>query len=67
MPSDQERAPDLIVRADDWSYGLRCGECSRLLNDGDPYGEYLTGMVQDIPAVMIVCGSCDGQHTIITD
>lgn len=59
MPSDQDCAPGLIVRAEDWPYGLRCGECCRLLEDGDRYAERLTGMVDDVPAVMIVCPSCD--------
>lgn len=50
--------PGLIVRAEDWPHGLRCGECSCLLEDGDRYAERLTGMVDDAPAVMIVCRPC---------
>ena len=49
---------DLIVRAEDWPYGLRCGECHRLLKDGDRYAKRWDGMVGDIPAVMIVCDPC---------
>jgi hypothetical protein len=68
MPSDQGCSPDLIVRAQDWPYGLRCGECSRLLEDGDRYAESLTGMAGDTPVVKIVCCPCDeDQHTIFTD
>ena len=59
MPNDQDCAPGLIVRAADWPHGLRCGECSRPLKDGDRYAERLTGMVDDVPAVMIVCCPCD--------
>jgi len=59
MPGEQDCAPVLIVRAEDWPYGLRCGECYRLLKDGDRYAEKLTGMVDDMPAVMIVCRPCD--------
>ena len=68
MPNDQGCAPDLIVRAEDWPYGLRCGECHRAMVDGDRYAERLTDMIGDIPAVMIVCCPCDeGQHTITAD
>lgn len=48
----------LIVRAEDWPHGLRCGDCARLLKDGDGYSERLTGMIGDVPAVMIVCIDC---------
>jgi hypothetical protein len=58
MPSERDCAPGLIVRAKDWPYGLRCGECSRLLKDGDCYAERWTGMMHDRPAVMIVCSRC---------
>jgi hypothetical protein len=68
MPSDQDCAPDLIVRTQDWPHGLRCGECDRVMNDGDRYAKQLVGMAGDTPVVMIVCCPCDeGQHTIITD
>jgi hypothetical protein len=59
MSSDQGCASDLIVRAKDWPYGLRCGECSRVLEDGDRYAERLTGMVGGTPMVKIVCCPCD--------
>ena len=59
MPSDQGCAPDLIVRAEEWPYGLRCGECARVLDDGDRYAERLMGMVGDTPMVKIVCCPCD--------
>lgn len=49
----------LTVRAADFPHGLRCGECKRLLNDGDPYAESLTGMIGEIPAVMLVCVPCE--------
>ena len=39
--------PNLTVRAADWPHGLRCGQCSRLLEDGDGYAERLTGMIGD--------------------
>jgi hypothetical protein len=55
MPSDQ----GLIVRARDWPHGLRCGDCCRVLRDGDRYAERLTGMAEDTPVVMIVCRPCD--------
>lgn len=48
-----------IVREADFPSGLRCGECSRLLREGDQYAERLTGMIEDIPAVMIICVPCD--------
>lgn len=52
-----ERAA-LTVRAGDWPHGLRCGECSRLLEHGERYSERLTHMIGDVPAVMIVCLTC---------
>jgi hypothetical protein len=67
MSSDQGCAPDLIVRAEEWPHGLRCGECALLLREGDPYGERLTGMVGEFPAYMIVCRPCgEGRHTMGT-
>lgn len=60
MSNDQGCASDLIVRAEDWPHGLRCGECRNVLLAGDRYAERLTGMVGKIPAVMIVCRPCDG-------
>ena len=48
----------LIVRDADWPHGLRCGECSRLLEDGDRYSERLTDFIGETPAVMIVCVPC---------
>jgi hypothetical protein len=48
------------VRAEDWPHGLRCGDCSRLLSDGDHYAERWTGMVGEVPAVLIVCVACAG-------
>jgi hypothetical protein len=64
VTSDQG-SRELIVRSEDWPHGLRCGECCRLLRDGDGYGERLSGMVGDFPAYMIVCHSCDQEwHTI---
>ena len=54
---------DLIVRDADYPYGLRCGECSLLLRDGDRYSERLTDFIGDIPAVMIVCVPCAGGET----
>lgn len=50
---------DLIVHDKDWPYGLRCGECSRLLEDGDRYAERLMSMVHEVPVVKIVCVPCD--------
>jgi hypothetical protein len=60
-PGDRVTPETLIVRDEDWPYGLRCGECCRVLRDGEPYAERLTGMVEDVPAVMIVCIRCDTQ------
>ncbi|HUZ56030.1 MAG TPA: hypothetical protein VMU94_26330 [Streptosporangiaceae bacterium] len=66
MPGDRSGNPEaLIVRAEEWPWGLRCGQCSRPLEDGDPYAERLTGMVSEFPAYMIVCCPCGGQHTIM--
>jgi hypothetical protein len=48
-----------VVRADDFPHGLRCGECCRVLRDGDPYAERWTGMMGEFPACMIVCAACD--------
>ena len=67
MSSEPGCAPVLIVRAEDWPYGLRCGECSRVLEDGDSYAESLTGMIGDTPMVKIVCCLCGGQHTTFAD
>lgn len=62
--SEQGCVPDLIVRAEDWPHGLRCGECCRVLRDGDPYRERLTGMMGEFPAYMLVCRPCgEGRHT----
>jgi RNase P subunit RPR2 len=47
-----------IVRAEDWPHGLRCGECSRPLADGDRYSERLIAMAGEVPIVRIVCTSC---------
>jgi hypothetical protein len=67
MSGDQGCMPDLIVRTEDWPHGLRCGECGRLLHDGDPYHERLTGMMDEFPAYMIVCRPCgEGRHAIST-
>ncbi len=64
---EHDQVPELIVRADDWPHGLRCGECGRLLRDGDAFDERLTGMVGEFPAYMIVCRPCgEGRHTIAT-
>jgi hypothetical protein len=52
-------ATGLLVHSEDWPHGLRCGDCCRLLGDGDRYAERLTGMVGDVPAMMIVCIACD--------
>lgn len=49
----------LLVRDEDWPHGLRCGECSRLLEDGDRYAERLMEMVGDTPLLKIVCIPCD--------
>ena len=48
----------LIVRAEDFPHGLRCGGCCRVLHEGEPYAERWTGMTEDVPAVMIVCVAC---------
>ena len=62
--SEQGCVPDLIVRVSDWPHGLRCGECCRVMHEGEPYNERLTGMVDEVPAYMIVCRPCDeGRHT----
>jgi len=56
-----------MVRAEDWPYGLRCGECSHPLEDGDRYAERLTGMVGEVPIVKIVCCPCDETAHGLTD
>lgn len=56
-PVDSEA---LIVRASDWPRGLRCGECCRVLHDGEPYAERWTGMMTEFPAYMVVCVTCEG-------
>ena len=48
----------LVIRAADWPWGVRCGECSRLLRDGDRYSERLEGMAGDTPVVLITCARC---------
>lgn len=57
-------APDLIVQSEDWPHGLRCGNCKRVLHNGDKYAERWTGMVCEMPAVLIVCRPCEERHTI---
>jgi hypothetical protein len=57
-------APDLIVRSEDWPHGLRCGDCKRVLRDGDGYAQRWTGMVGEVPAMLIVCRPCEQRHTI---
>jgi hypothetical protein len=59
MPDDQDDAPGLPVRAEDWPCGLRCGDCRRPLEHGDRYAERLTGMAGEFPVVVIVCCPCD--------
>lgn len=49
---------ELIVRAEDWPFGLRCMDCDALLEAGMPYSERLTGMVEQDPLVEIVCVPC---------
>jgi RNase P subunit RPR2 len=67
MANEQDCAPDLVVRAEEWPHGLRCGECCRLLHDGDPYRERLTGMMGEFPAYMTVCRPCgEGRYTAST-
>lgn len=67
MACDGRCAGDLIVTAEEWPHGLRCGDCCRLLRDGDGYAERLTGMVAGFPAYMVVCRPCGGgQHTTTT-
>ena len=55
--------PGLLVRDEDWPHGLRCGACSRLLEDGDRYSEQLTHMAEDVPVVMITCVPCAMQES----
>lgn len=62
MSSGQGCASDLRVRAGDWPYGLRCGDCNRLLRNGERYAEQWNGMVGEFPAVVIVCRPCAAAH-----
>lgn len=39
-------------------YGLRCMECSKVLEFGDEIAERLVGMIDDGLVVEIVCGAC---------
>lgn len=45
-------------RDGDWPHGLRCGECSRLFEDGMPISEQIDNMIEDIPCVVPVCVPC---------
>jgi hypothetical protein len=48
----------LVVRAEDWPYGLRCGECHREMTDGENYSRRLSGFVEDAPVSVVVCVPC---------
>lgn len=53
----------LIVRAEDWPWGLRCMDCHQELSEGDIYSERLSGIADgdvDHPLFIaqIVCVSC---------
>jgi hypothetical protein len=49
---------DNIVHAEDWPHGLRCIDCHDLIEDGSPYSERLTSMIEGTPVVEIVCVPC---------
>lgn len=43
---------------EDWPHGLRCAECSCLIEEGDRYSQRLSSFQDDIPVVLIVCVTC---------
>ena len=48
----------LVVRTEEWPHGLSCMDCDVMLNEGDPYSERLTEIVDGIPLVEITCVTC---------
>lgn len=39
-------------------HGLTCMDCEKQVVSGDEVAERLVGMVQEVPMVEIICGSC---------
>jgi RNase P subunit RPR2 len=39
-------------------HGLRCMDCDVVIKYGDEIAERLSGMIEDIPCVEIICGEC---------
>lgn len=48
----------LTIDRAEWPHGIRCMDCREKLNDGDPYTERLSGMVQETPVTEVVCLAC---------
>lgn len=44
-------------------HGLTCMDCEREIHPGDEVAERLSGMVEDVPLVEIICGPCGSEET----
>jgi hypothetical protein len=47
-----------LVTNFDFPHGVRCAECERLLNVGQPYTTKIDSMVAEVPIEMICCVYC---------
>ena len=53
-----ESQVDLIVRAEEYPFGLRCGRCHEEIHEGERYSTVLQGFIEAIPLTLVVCVSC---------
>jgi len=45
-------------REQDWPHGLRCGECRRVIREGERYSTLLYAFSDDAPVCLVVCLGC---------
>lgn len=65
MADDPDRSERLIVRAADFPHGIRCGECKRLMREGERYAEIPEGFIGDTIGVVLVgmCCAASGEES----
>lgn len=50
-----------LVTERGFPHGLRCGECKRLIGNGQPYADTITGVCENGDTVhLLVCVYCAG-------
>lgn len=49
---------DMIVRAEEWPFGLRCADCDIEIVEGERYSTRLEGMIGDTPVTVVTCVAC---------